>query len=112
MVAGLAGLESRTDSRIGMLSALGRAVALGGKTARIVSAVVIANAIARLRPPRVARGSAFHAAIAAPWNQTVQASALGARRVIGPIRHSVAAASGLNAAIVVRFEWARYVRIS
>jgi len=42
------------------------------KTARSVSAVVIANAEYRGWPPRVARGSAFHAAIAASVNHTVR----------------------------------------
>jgi hypothetical protein len=42
------------------------------KTARSVSAVVIANAEWRGWPPRVQRGSASHPAIAASVNQTVR----------------------------------------
>src|SRR5258707_11441767 len=60
----------------------------------------------RGRPPRVPRGSAFHAAIAASVQRHGQAAALAQGAVIGgSIRHSVPLLRDGMTAILVRFEW-------
>ena len=53
----------------------------------------------------MARGSAFHAAIAASVNQTVRLPRWRKAMLGGPIRHPVPLLRDVMAAILVRFEW-------
>jgi hypothetical protein len=67
---------------------------------------VIANPEYRGWPPRVARGSAFRAAIATSVRQTVRLPRWRKTIIIGsPIRHFVPLLRDVITAILVRFEW-------